>query len=135
MPQVPVIDSATFITPLDEKTGEDLGGGWSRMNPTPDIGWKQRLTNFDRAFALLADAMANGPAALNQLKKEGVIQRFGQGQDDQNENRLKRKSSDRIHLVATAGLCRICILGLRICRFYIITPLRGGGCAQIRLWI
>jgi len=76
MPQVPVIDSATFITPLDEKTGEDLGGGWSRMNPTPDIGWKQRLTNFDRAFALLADAMANGPAALNQLKKEGVIQRF-----------------------------------------------------------
>lgn len=30
----------------------------------------------NRAFALLADAMANGPAALNQLKKEGVIQRF-----------------------------------------------------------
>ncbi len=46
------------------------------MNATPDIRWKQRLTNFDRAYLLLRDALANGPAALNQLEKEGVTQRF-----------------------------------------------------------
>lgn len=46
------------------------------MNPPPDIRWKQRLTNFDRAFTLLRDAMLHGPEALNQLEKEGVIQRF-----------------------------------------------------------
>jgi nucleotidyltransferase substrate binding protein (TIGR01987 family) len=46
------------------------------MNATPDIRWKQRLANFDRAYLLLRDALANGPAALNQLEKEGVIQRF-----------------------------------------------------------
>jgi nucleotidyltransferase substrate binding protein (TIGR01987 family) len=46
------------------------------MNTNPDIRWKQRFENFDRAFLLLRDAMENGPAALNQLEKEGVIQRF-----------------------------------------------------------
>jgi nucleotidyltransferase substrate binding protein (TIGR01987 family) len=46
------------------------------MNPTPDIRWKQRFQNFDRAFVLLRDAMERGPSALNQLEKEGVIQRF-----------------------------------------------------------
>jgi nucleotidyltransferase substrate binding protein (TIGR01987 family) len=46
------------------------------MNPNPDIRWKQRFQNFDRAFLLLRDAMENGPDALNQLEKEGVIQRF-----------------------------------------------------------
>ncbi|MEB3169032.1 MAG: nucleotidyltransferase substrate binding protein [Synechococcaceae cyanobacterium] len=46
------------------------------MNPNADIRWKQRFQNFDRAFVLLRDAMENGPAALNQLEKEGVIQRF-----------------------------------------------------------
>lgn len=42
----------------------------------PDIRWKQRFQNFDRAFVLLRQALENGPAALNQLEKEGVIQRF-----------------------------------------------------------
>lgn len=46
------------------------------MNPTPDIRWQQRLTNFERALRLLREAMANGPDALNQLEKEGVIHRF-----------------------------------------------------------
>jgi nucleotidyltransferase substrate binding protein (TIGR01987 family) len=46
------------------------------MNPPPDIRWQQRLANFERALRLLREAMANGPDALNQLEKEGVIQRF-----------------------------------------------------------
>ena len=46
------------------------------MTPEPDIRWRQRLVNFSRALALLREAMANGPSALNQLEKEGVIQRF-----------------------------------------------------------
>ena len=46
------------------------------MNPPPDIRWKQRLTNFERVLRLLREAMAEGPEALNQLEKEGVIQRF-----------------------------------------------------------
>lgn len=46
------------------------------MTPTADIRWQQRLSNFERALALLREAMLNGPAALNQLEKEGVIQRF-----------------------------------------------------------
>lgn len=46
------------------------------MTPEPDIRWQQRLANFSRALALLREAMANGPSALNQLEKEGVIQRF-----------------------------------------------------------
>lgn len=46
------------------------------MNFTTDIRWKQRFQNFDRAFMLLRDALARGPEALNQLEKEGVIQRF-----------------------------------------------------------
>jgi nucleotidyltransferase substrate binding protein (TIGR01987 family) len=46
------------------------------MNPYPDIRWKQRFQNFDRAFVLLRDALENGPDSLNQLEKEGVIQRF-----------------------------------------------------------
>ncbi len=46
------------------------------MNPNPDVRWKQRFQNFDRAFALLRQAMENGPDALNPLEKEGVIQRF-----------------------------------------------------------
>lgn len=46
------------------------------MNPSPDIRWKQRFQNFDRAFVLLRQAMEAGPGALNQLEKEGVIQRF-----------------------------------------------------------
>ena len=46
------------------------------MNQKPDIRWKQRFQNFDRAFVLLRDALENGPETLNQLEKEGVIQRF-----------------------------------------------------------
>lgn len=50
--------------------------GVSAMNRTPDIRWQQRFDNFDRALGLLREALANGPAALNQLEKEGVVQRF-----------------------------------------------------------
>ena len=46
------------------------------MSQNPDIRWKQRFQNFDRAFVLLRDALENGPDALNQLEKECVIQRF-----------------------------------------------------------
>jgi nucleotidyltransferase substrate binding protein (TIGR01987 family) len=46
------------------------------MSPKPDVRWKQRFQNFDRAFVLLRDAMENGPGVLNQLEKEGVVQRF-----------------------------------------------------------
>lgn len=46
------------------------------MTPAADSRWQQRLSNFERALALLREAMVNGPSALNQLEKEGVIQRF-----------------------------------------------------------
>ena len=46
------------------------------MTPTADIRWQQRLSNFERALALLRAALIDGPAALNQLEKEGVVQRF-----------------------------------------------------------
>lgn len=46
------------------------------MKPEPDVRWKQRFQNFDRAFGLLRQAMENGPDALNPLEKEGVVQRF-----------------------------------------------------------
>ncbi|MFM8634472.1 MAG: nucleotidyltransferase substrate binding protein [Planctomycetia bacterium] len=46
------------------------------MNQPPDIRWQQRFENFDRALTLLAEALQHGPAALNQLEKEGVVQRF-----------------------------------------------------------
>ena len=46
------------------------------MNRNPDIRWQQRFDNFDRALGLLREALANGPAALNQLEKQGVVQRF-----------------------------------------------------------
>jgi nucleotidyltransferase substrate binding protein (TIGR01987 family) len=42
----------------------------------PDIRWKQRFDNFDRAFVLLREALERGPSALSMLEKEGVIQRF-----------------------------------------------------------
>ena len=43
---------------------------------TADVRWKQRAQNFDRAAALLRDALKNGPEALNDLEKEGTAQRF-----------------------------------------------------------
>ncbi|CAM5209963.1 nucleotidyltransferase substrate binding protein [Alishewanella longhuensis] len=41
-----------------------------------DIRWQQRFQNFQRAFGLLRDAMDNDLNKLNQLEKEGIIQRF-----------------------------------------------------------
>lgn len=46
------------------------------MTATADSRWQQRLSNFERALALLRAALIDGPAALNQLEKEGVIQLF-----------------------------------------------------------
>jgi len=42
----------------------------------PDIRWRQRLQNYSRALSLLGSALTNGPGALNDLEKEGVVQRF-----------------------------------------------------------
>lgn len=42
----------------------------------PDIRWRQRLQNYSRALSLLGSALANGPDVLNDLEKEGVVQRF-----------------------------------------------------------
>lgn len=42
----------------------------------PDIRWKQRFQNFDRAYVLLREALARGAESLSVLEKEGVIQRF-----------------------------------------------------------
>lgn len=41
-----------------------------------DIRWHQRFSNFKRAFSLLREAIENDIDSLNQLEKEGVIQRF-----------------------------------------------------------
>lgn len=41
-----------------------------------DIRWKQRFSNFKRAFLLLRDALDNDMDKLSQLEKEGIIQRF-----------------------------------------------------------
>lgn len=46
------------------------------MTPPTEIRWQQRLASFERALSLLREAMLNGPGALNQLEKEGVIHRF-----------------------------------------------------------
>ena len=43
---------------------------------TSETRWKYRFTNFSRAFTLLRDALELGVEALNQLEREGVIQRF-----------------------------------------------------------
>jgi len=42
----------------------------------PDIRWKQRFDNFDRAFVLLREVCDRGIDSLSQLEKEGAIQRF-----------------------------------------------------------
>lgn len=46
------------------------------MKRGPDVRWQQRFQNFERALSLLEDALSRGPAALNQLEKEGAVQRF-----------------------------------------------------------
>ena len=46
------------------------------MATDPDVRWKQRYQNFDRALALLREALQRGPGALSALEKEGTVQRF-----------------------------------------------------------
>ncbi len=46
------------------------------MNGSADVRWQQRFESFDRALTLLSAALQAGPAALNQLEKEGAVQRF-----------------------------------------------------------
>jgi nucleotidyltransferase substrate binding protein (TIGR01987 family) len=41
----------------------------------PDIRWKQRFENYEKALSLLREALAKGEA-LSQLEKEGTVQRF-----------------------------------------------------------
>jgi nucleotidyltransferase substrate binding protein (TIGR01987 family) len=41
-----------------------------------DERWAQRAENFGKAVALLRDALKDGPAALNDLEKEGTVKRF-----------------------------------------------------------
>jgi nucleotidyltransferase substrate binding protein (TIGR01987 family) len=45
-------------------------------NENQDIRWKQRFSNFNRAFLLLREGMDNDMSTLSQLEKEGIIQRF-----------------------------------------------------------
>jgi nucleotidyltransferase substrate binding protein (TIGR01987 family) len=42
----------------------------------PDIRWRQRFENFDRALALLREALANGQESLSPLEQEGAAQRL-----------------------------------------------------------
>ena len=46
------------------------------MNEKKDIRWKQRFNNFEKAFLLLKEAIESDLSQLNQLEKEGIIQRF-----------------------------------------------------------
>ena len=46
------------------------------MTADPDVRWKQRFQNFDRASTLLRQALETGTSTLSLLEKEGVIQRF-----------------------------------------------------------
>ncbi len=41
-----------------------------------EIRWQYRFANFSRAYSLLRDALEDGVEPLNQLEREGVIQRF-----------------------------------------------------------
>ena len=41
-----------------------------------EIRWHYRFTNFSRAYSLLREALQDGIEPLNQLEREGVIQRF-----------------------------------------------------------
>jgi nucleotidyltransferase substrate binding protein (TIGR01987 family) len=43
---------------------------------SPEVRWHYRFRNFSRAYILLQEAMEREVAALNQLEREGVIQRF-----------------------------------------------------------
>ena len=41
-----------------------------------EIRWHYRFRNFSRAYSLLREALQDGTEPLNQLEREGVIQRF-----------------------------------------------------------
>jgi nucleotidyltransferase substrate binding protein (TIGR01987 family) len=45
------------------------------VNVNPDIRWKQRFENYDKALRLLHEALADVDA-LSNLEKEGAVQRF-----------------------------------------------------------
>ena len=42
----------------------------------PDIRWRQRFENFDRALGLLREALANGQENLSPMEQEGAAQRL-----------------------------------------------------------
>ena len=42
-----------------------------------EVRWRYRFRNFSRAYILLSEAAERETAELNQLEREGVIQRFG----------------------------------------------------------
>jgi nucleotidyltransferase substrate binding protein (TIGR01987 family) len=42
----------------------------------PDIRWRQRFENFDRALGLLREALADGQENLSPLEQEGAAQRL-----------------------------------------------------------
>ena len=41
-----------------------------------EVRWHYRFRNFSRAYSLLSEALEEGVDGLNDLEKEGVIQRF-----------------------------------------------------------
>ena len=43
---------------------------------TQEIRWKYRFLNFSRAYSLLREALETDIEELNQLEREGIIQRF-----------------------------------------------------------
>jgi nucleotidyltransferase substrate binding protein (TIGR01987 family) len=45
------------------------------MNQTPDIRWKQRFENYEKALRLLREALMDIDS-LSDLEKEGAVQRF-----------------------------------------------------------
>jgi nucleotidyltransferase substrate binding protein (TIGR01987 family) len=45
------------------------------MSANPDIRWKQRFENYEKALGLLHEALANVDE-LSNLEKEGAVQRF-----------------------------------------------------------
>lgn len=43
---------------------------------TEEVRWHYRFRNFSRAYALLSEALGQEVAELNELEREGAIQRF-----------------------------------------------------------
>lgn len=41
-----------------------------------DVRWQQRFQNYTRALSLLSSALKHGLHGLNDLEKDGVVQRF-----------------------------------------------------------